>query len=202
MKLNSPLDEILGSRVKVQILRLLCLTGSPYTGREISRLIGRAQNRARLCLDEFEAMGIVSRRSVGKAKLFQVSTNNIIVNDVLIPLFKKEASLIAALGTHFFRELSEDLDSLILFGSVARGEEGDRSDIDLMVVLNNDVGLAKTEARVFDTVTTAQKELGLPIAPIVVTRSEYDRHIGEDKGIWKSVSEEGIPIVREGGDIV
>ncbi|MBU4274190.1 MAG: nucleotidyltransferase domain-containing protein [Actinobacteria bacterium] len=202
MKLNSPLDEILGSRVKVQILRLLCLTGSPYTGREISRLIKRAQNRVRLCLDEFEAIGIVSRRSVGTAKLFQLSTNNIIVNDVLVPLFKKEASLIAALGNHFFRELSEGLDSLILFGSVARGEGSDRSDIDLMIVLNNDVDFAKTEARVFDTVTKAQKEFGLPILPIVVTRSEYDSHMKEEKGMWKSVREEGIPIVSEGGGII
>jgi len=202
MKLNSPLDEILGSRVKVQILRLLCLTGSPYTGREISRLIKRAQNRVRLCLDEFEAIGIVSRRSVDTAKLFQLSTNNIIVNDVLVPLFKKEASLIAALGNHFFRELSEGLDSLILFGSVARGEGSDRSDIDLMIVLNNDVDFAKTEARVFDTVTKAQKEFGLPILPIVVTRSEYDSHMKEEKGMWKSVREEGIPIVSEGGGII
>ena len=165
-------------------------------------MIGRAQNRVRLCLEEFEAMGIVSRRSVGKAKLFQVSTNNLIVNDVLIPLFRKEASLIAALGNHFFRELNEDLDLLILFGSVARGEEGDRSDIDLMVVLRSDTDFSKTEERVFDAITMAQKELGLPIAPIVVARSEYDRHVNDDKGIWKSVREEGIPIVREGGDIV
>lgn len=200
--MNNPLDEILGSRVKVQILRLLCLTGSPYTGREISRLIGRAQNRVRLCLDEFEAMGIVSRRSVGTAKLFQISTNSIIVNDVLIPLFQKEASLIAALGNHFFHELSEDLDLLILFGSVARNEESDRSDIDLLVVLNNDVDFDAAEARVFDTVTTAHKELGLPIVPIVVTRSEYDSHMKEEKGLWKSVREEGIPILSEGGGTV
>ena len=165
-------------------------------------MIGRAQNRVRLCLDEFEAMGIVSRRSVGKAKLFQVSKNSIIVNDVLAPLFTKEASLMATLGNHFFRELSEDLYSLILFGSVARGEESDRSDIDLVFILNNDVDFDKTEARVFDAITTAQKELSLPIAPIVVTRSEYDRHMNEDKGMWKSVREEGIPIVREGGDTV
>lgn len=202
MKLNSPLDEILGSRVKVQILRLLCLTGSPYTGREISRLIKRGQNRVRLCLDEFEAMGIVSGRSVGTAKLFQLSPNNIIVNDVLIPLFKKEASLITALGNHFFHELFEDLDSLILFGSVARGEDSDRSDIDLIFILNNDVDFDKAEARVFDTVTTAQKEFGLPIVPILVTRSEYDSHMKEEKGMWKSVREEGIPIVSEGGGII
>jgi predicted nucleotidyltransferase len=202
MKLNNPLDEILGSRVKVQILRLLCLTGSPYTGREISRIIQRAQNRVRLCLEEFEAMGIVSRRSAGKAKLFQVSTNNSIVNDMLTPLFRKEASLIATLGSLLFRELGEDLDSLILFGSVARAEESDRSDIDLVFVLNDDVDFDKAEARVFDAITSVQKEFEIPIAPIVVTRSEYDRNISGERGIWKSVSKEGIPIAREGGDIV
>jgi predicted nucleotidyltransferase len=202
MKLNSPLDEILSSRVKVQILRLLCLTGSPYTGREMSRLIGRAQNRVRLCLEEFEAMGIVSRRGVGKAKLFELSTNNIIVNDVLMPLFKNEASLIEVLGNHFHRELKDDLESLVLFGSVARGDESERSDIDLMFVLRNGADFNKTEAKVFASITKAQKAFGFPIAPIVVTRSEYDRRINEGKGIWKAVSEEGIPISSVGGGTV
>lgn len=72
-----------------------------------------------------------------------------------------------------------DANTVILFGSYARGEETEDSDIDLLVI-------APSKERFFDRIGSAKRLIrdlrdGLPIAPIVLTPEEAEkrRKIGD-----------------------
>lgn len=64
---------------------------------------------------------------------------------------------------------------IILYGSVARGEETEDSDIDVLILLDKDVphlSLADTEeivAVLFDL----EIETGVPISPVIRTRKQW-----------------------------
>jgi predicted nucleotidyltransferase len=66
---------------------------------------------------------------------------------------------------------------VIVFGSVARGEETPDSDIDVLILLDKDVSylsLADTKditAALFDI----EIETGIPISPVIRTRKQWER---------------------------
>lgn len=69
--------------------------------------------------------------------------------------------------------------TVILFGSYARGEETEDSDIDLLII-------APSKERFFDRIASAKRLIrdlrgGLPVAPIVLTPEEAEkrRKIGD-----------------------
>jgi predicted nucleotidyltransferase len=66
-----------------------------------------------------------------------------------------------------------DANTVILFGSYARGEETEDSDIDLLVI-------APSKERFFDRIASAKRLIrdlrdGLPVAPIVLTPEEQTK---------------------------
>lgn len=78
------------------------------------------------------------------------------------------------------REKLEDaVEAVVLYGSVARGEErGIDSDVDLLVVLSDDVDRADYEARVRDLAYDVELDRRVVLSLIIVTESEYRRRNG------------------------
>lgn len=72
--------------------------------------------------------------------------------------------------------LGDSIDSVLLYGSVARGEErGVRSDVDLIVILSDTVDEKALEADVRDLAYEVELEHGVVLSLIVLTASEYER---------------------------
>lgn len=98
------------------------------------------------------------------------------------------------------REFKETLQSLygdrlvdvVLYGSYARGDYDDESDIDLMVVLADEVVNTYAEIR---TITNVETELllkyGLVISPLPVSRKKYKASYG---GVYQEARKEGLTI--------
>jgi len=64
---------------------------------------------------------------------------------------------------------------IVLFGSVARGEDGQESDIDLLVEVRRRT--TSLERRVYDNVAEISAENGELIVPIVLSTAERRRHV-------------------------
>jgi len=81
-------------------------------------------------------------------------------------------------------------EKVILFGSYARGEATEESDIDLFVV-------APTTERKFDRMATVRgliRDLrrGLPVSPIVFTPEEFTQRVKGGDPFIETIVEEGI----------
>lgn len=82
---------------------------------------------------------------------------------------------------------------LILFGSRARGDAGQYSDMDVVVILE-DSSNDKDFDYVSDSAWEAGFEYGIVIVPVVFTRSEWENSPERSSLLAQAVRAEGIPI--------
>ena len=94
------------------------------------------------------------------------------------------------------RNISERLkkeynaEKVILFGSYARGEATEDSDVDILVI-------APTKERMIDRMASVSRIIrdlrnGLPISPIVLTPEEFRRKLDIGDAFIQTVVEEGV----------
>jgi predicted nucleotidyltransferase len=120
------------------VLGVLAGADEEFTGRRIHRVLGRAsEHGVRKAADRLVEQGIVSRRQAGQAKLYSLNRSHLAAPYVE-GLGSLRAQLIERLR-EAVADWKEPPSVLFLFGSVARGEAGNESDLDLFVVRPLDV---------------------------------------------------------------
>jgi len=199
MRYHDPLNEILGNRVQVKLLRVLVRTKGSFTGRELARLIGYSQNQTRLALEELERNGLVVWQSAGRSHLYSADRDNIIITDFLEAGFRLEDTLLNRLADVYFTEVGKDLVSVILFGSVAKAEERPESDIDLVVVVRDKADLKVVEDRTAEASAKVTRRFGNQATALVVKKSDYERKVKQNRGFWREVVETGIELKASTG---
>jgi len=81
-----------------------------------------------------------------------------------------------------------DIERIILFGSVARGDFNEGSDVDLLIVGDfKEKRFHKRPMDIFDLTD-------LPVEPICYTREEFAEMLQKKNPFVLSVCEEGIPV--------
>lgn len=187
MIFHETLDDVLGNKLKLRILRLFCTTRGEYTGREMANLTGYSQTYAIRALGDLEANGLLFRRDVGRSHLYSLNEEHMLVGE-LTKLFDLEQNALERLAQRFKDELGEDLGSIIVFGSVARGKERPNSDIDMVLTLR-DGSKAIVESKIDSVSNASMAASGNPMSPVLVTASELEevRKKKGKKGMWAEV---------------
>lgn len=191
MRLHQTIEDILGSKVRIGILRLLFRTRGMFSGREISRLVGFSPTHTISNLRELEAAGLILRQRVGRTDLYQLNDRNSAVDGVLTPIFNWEINLLNELAALFTDKLGDELVSITIFGSAARGEEELSSDVDLLLTLTDGVDLDELEEVIAEIDLAAGQRLGTPVSSVFVTESEYAKKVKSRRGFWKDIPKEG-----------
>lgn len=83
---------------------------------------------------------------------------------------------------------------IILFGSAARGDVGEHSDIDLLVVMPEGVHRRRTAQKLYREITG----LGVPFDIVVATPQDLERREDNRGLIYESALKEGIEIYGPG----
>lgn len=139
MNLSHPIAAVSPS-LTGYVLEVLAGTTRPLTGRQITRLLRKEPGSHRgvqLVLDALAEQGVVRRLEAGTTILNALNPDHI-----LTPLIRELAEvkwrIIPAIGD-IVREEAPKAQRVILFGSVARGEADEHSDVDLLIVWPDDV---------------------------------------------------------------
>ena len=135
MKYYQPLNDLLGQKSTVKILRRLSLTRLEMSGRRIAAELNLSPWTCHLALRELAEQGILIVRNVGRTHLFQLNEKNYIVEKLLLPLFAVEAELLTTAIREITVGLPGSIVSVILYGSISRHEERPSSDVDLLVLV-------------------------------------------------------------------
>lgn len=85
---------------------------------------------------------------------------------------------------------SEEIVRMILFGSVARGDDVDESDIDILIIIHQDS--RELESTIDNAVVDFILEKEEVISPHVMTEKHFNKT--KDYAFLKTVMAEGIPI--------
>jgi predicted nucleotidyltransferase/DNA-binding transcriptional ArsR family regulator len=188
------LDEFLGTPTKVAIFRLLCRNRNWFTGRDIARRVGKGVANVHRALDELDAAGAVEVQVKPPVKLFRLAESVPLVKRGLIPLFNAEAKVDEDLWDSLAKAAGDDLVSMILFGSRARGDSKPGSDVDVLFVLRR----ALAARRIRDVLIEANGSHDARLQPLYETLRDLPSLARRSPELWQNIIAEGV-VVRGSG---
>lgn len=197
MKWNNALEEVLGSKLKIRIIRTLYESGRPLTGMKLARAAGYSHTQTYKALDDLEILGVITKDYVGASHIYSINLRSYVVNEMLVPALIAEKKILSALASRFYDRIGKDLVSITLYGSVARRQDEPGSDIDLILVARDNSDLESLEDLAAEVSLDAALEFGGPVSAFVVSEAEYRRRLSEARAMWADVKREGRTITRK-----
>ena len=147
--------------------------------RQLVRQTGLSPGSVQRELSALVGAGLVSRRVAGRQVYFRADTSSPVFPE-LRSLFAKTAGLADVLRAAL-EPLRERIRIAVVFGSAARGELRNDSDIDLMVVGDLSFG------EVIDAIQESQRVLGREVNPVVYSLADFRKRFSERQHFVTSV---------------
>lgn len=194
--LLQPLDEVLTSRSKVRLLRAMLSTEQPLSGREAARLARVGRVPAARSLDELVALGVLHRQRTTSQHLYTLNRQSYLVRQGLAPLYQTERERVERIFDSLrsiLREApgGEQVKGAWIFGSAARGQDTAESDLDVLVVVEDEPGGHEVHAHLAARAPELEQEFGLRLSPVVVTRERLRAMHADEHALVRDVLHEG-----------
>jgi predicted nucleotidyltransferase len=198
MRFHNTLEEIFSSKVKIAVMKLMCLNPEKkYTGREMARLLKISASRVSEVLELFRKNAVVNRERVGKALQWGLNKESALVDEASI-LINLEGKIYKELKSKIYETLSKEKSILqvVLYGSVVRKKEKPESDIEVFILVKT----KKDKELAAELVGKLNKYLvpryGNVISELIYSEKEW-KDMGRTK-IFKKIESEGeIILIRE-----
>ena len=191
MKFQKPLNEVFKNLSHVKVLRVLTNSELDLTGNQISRIAGISPLGCKNALDYLRDLNLLAIRKVGRAYLYRLREENLIVKQLLRPLFANEKQLLEEELKKVAQHFSNLAHSVYLFGSVAREEESFESDIDLCVIAKDVNHLEKAEEKAMEMTDHLSRVTGITPTILVMTREDFQDRYQSGDVLAKNIVEEG-----------
>jgi predicted nucleotidyltransferase len=168
------------------VLAALLRTGQGMTGRQIHRLVGDEYSlwSVQGALNSLAKLGLVTTMPVGRAHLHSLNEDHCLV----APL-RALADPMGALKETLAAATDDDVETVILFGSIARGEATRESDIDLAVIA---APMWDRRAELQEAVTV---RCGNHCDVVVFTKSEFEGLAAVGEPVVGDILRDGIALV-------
>jgi predicted nucleotidyltransferase len=183
--LNEPFGGLIhGARGAV--LSTLLRTDARLTGRQVHALVGDRHSlwSVQEALKAWVQLGVVHTEIIGRAIVHAINEDHYAV----APL-RSLLDPIAALTKTAAQIAGEDVEAVIVFGSVARGDAQEESDIDLAVIAQSgwDGRVALEDA--------VRKRLGNDCDVLVFTAKEFTSLAAAHEPVVDKILGDGVPLI-------
>ncbi len=177
-----------------RILSVLVETTAPLNLRTLAQLAGVSPAQASRVLPSLVDLGIVERFEVPPSSQFLLARSNVAAQAV-IELSRARENAIEQLGLAA-AALTPPPESMIIFGSFARGEAGVDSDIDVIVVRPDSVDEDDDDwATALESWRSdATSITGNPVEVVEVSRDEAVSKLRGRSEFWRNVRRDGVSI--------
>jgi predicted nucleotidyltransferase/DNA-binding HxlR family transcriptional regulator len=164
--------ELMFGAYRRKLLGLLLLRPDErYHVRELARMTEISAGSLHRELKALSEAGLLIREEVGNQVLYRADKNCEIF-DELASIFRKTTGLAWLLRDHL-SEISDRIDSAVVFGSMASGRQNSTSDVDVLVL--GDVELIKIVKALSPLSSTLRREIN----PVVMTVDKFAALLGE-----------------------
>jgi len=173
MQFRDLVEMLLGSRVKVKVLRTLWrYREKEFTIRELAKFLGVSHTGIKKVVDELEKTNVLRLRTVGRSCAFRLNMNSYAAN-IVGRTFEMESGVLSELRDVIREKLkSRFVTSAALYGSVVEGKETSRSDIDLLIITDQ---REKVEEIVAELQNDVSERFGNSISAYYVSEEDLRR---------------------------
>lgn len=168
---------------KVQLRALTLLFGHPearFYMSEIVRLLRSGTGAVERELARLENAGLVTVERIGNQKHYQANRASPIFPD-LCAIILKTTGLREPLR-HALEALTGRISAAFVYGSIAKGTDTARSDVDLMII-GHDI----TYSDLYADLEKAEQVLARPVNPTILERTEWNRKRSEHNAFIENV---------------
>lgn len=170
MSNTTTLMDLLFARTRQRVLAVLLLQPeASFHLRELARLTGSHAGTLARELDKLTESGLLLRSEQGNQVRYQANRGCLLFDD-LAAIFRKTHGVVPALR-EALSPLADDIAAAWVFGSVAKGTEGEGSDIDLLVL--GELGFAELVRAIHPAQDTLRREIN----PVLYSRGEFMRRL-------------------------
>lgn len=196
MKFHNILDEVLGNKTKVKLLRgFFTYPEKEFTESELQRIAGIPQASVHRNVKSLLENGLLDRKRIGKANLYSLNKEHILY-PLLSSDFAEERNILVELKkviTGAVKNLSE-VELAVLFGSIAKGIERADSDVDVFIVCKGDK--SQLEEKLKDLISVTRNKFGNPFS-LMIKRCEELKDL-KTISIYKEIKSGKVIFKREG----
>lgn len=142
-----------------------------YGAADIAEFVGVTRPAIVQALGYLERDGLVSKRTVGKKRLYRIKTDTAYYPELRSIALKTLGGI-----ETIAREIQDDasIRFAAVFGSFARGDEGAQSDIDVLFVID-DEGWEESDYRIASSMAGVSEQIARRVSPNIYRASEFDR---------------------------
>ena len=136
MRYQNYIENILGSKIKIKILRLLVrYENKEFTSRELAKLANTSHTSVLRIINDLEANNIIKKEFYSRAHKIKINKSSYLYN-LIKEIFNKEVNVKNELIKDIKTLIPENIISTVLYGSIAKEEENEKSDIDILIITN------------------------------------------------------------------
>lgn len=190
MKLSHVIEVAFGTAARISVLRRLASVEQPLSGRQLAELTGLTHRGAILAITPLVEEGVVKLRKAGRAHQYTLARKNIIVEKIILPALHEEEGLRSILKQELINAFAAETETLVLFGSFARGEETSASDLDLLAIAATDEKKHLVENLSEQCAPIFEEKFSAPLSLHCLSIDEI--HGLKQSAFLKTVSHEGI----------
>lgn len=172
---------MLGDSGHVRLLRVLLLHGGALSSTQLAAQAGLTPQGVRNVLEDLGLQGAVQVLGSGRTRLFRVRPEHPMTGAVA-SLFTAERAQWESFLTSLREVLvkQSDVVGAWLYGSVARGEDGPESDVDIAVLLERD----RQSEHIRDEFSMLEQQLNASFSIITLKRRELAK---VNRSWWRSL---------------
>ena len=178
------IQDALFSGVQQRLLGIIF--GQPdrrFQGAELIRMINSGTGAVHRQLTTLAASGLVNVTRIGNQKHYQANPDSPVFEE-LCGLIRKTIGLREPLQRSL-EPFKDQIDVAFVYGSIARGTDTAKSDIDLMLI-----GEGLDYVRVYEVIQNAETMLRRKINPNITTMSEWRKKLNEENPFIVNVNKQ------------
>lgn len=197
MRFHGISQEVMGSKSQIEVLTtLLKYPGKMFSGREIARIAGVSKTRTAEILSNLEKNNLVNKKTIGNTNEWSLNPESVLVRYLSRHFLQMDGQMLDSLKNDLKTCLkdAEGISKVVLYGSVARGDETHFSDIDLLILLNGQ-DRRKVMRKVDELNLMVVAKYGNPVSVSIHTEKEYMKE-GFAVELKDRINEEGIILME------
>ena len=190
MKIYNVLDRVVGHKIKARILRVICDKNTGWTGRQLANELDISPTTSSKFLKELVEEGIVFSKGVGRSYLYHLNDRSYVVKNIMMPFFDREKriinSIVALIKKAVFKSGAK-IEAIAMFGSLAKETGTLKSDVDILVIIDNLKDRSRVETSIDALSKTIAIDFNTAVSPHILSTSQFKKQYKEKSSLLNEI---------------